>query len=257
MKYLLVYYGGGMPETPAAQARVLKQWEKWFAKLGPAMVDGGNPFSGAVNKIRADGSVAQGRDRQARDAVTASSRPPRSTRRRRWRRAVRSSRAAARSRSTKPSTRCNALPSFFVERDGERAVIVGDDARHLARSLRARVGEEIEVIDPEGFMLTLRLDRVSPERVEGTVVAERAHSPEPLGANRDRDRPPACACARAGPFAMHRGGRLRLSHRPGRPQRGARFQARALAHHLPRGGDARRPAGASRRSLGRHRSKTF
>ena len=60
MKYLLVYYGGGMPETPAAQARVLKQWEKWFAKLGPAMVDGGNPFSGAVNKVRADGSVAKG-----------------------------------------------------------------------------------------------------------------------------------------------------------------------------------------------------
>jgi 16S rRNA (uracil1498-N3)-methyltransferase len=72
------------------------------------------------------------------------------------------------------------LPSFLVERDGGRAVILGDDARHLARSLRARVGEEIEVVDPKGFMLTLRLDRVSPDRVEGTVVAERAHSPEPL-----------------------------------------------------------------------------
>jgi hypothetical protein len=60
VKYLLVYYGGGMPETPAAQARVLKQWEKWFTKLGPSMVDGGNPFSGAVNKIRADGSTARG-----------------------------------------------------------------------------------------------------------------------------------------------------------------------------------------------------
>jgi 16S rRNA (uracil1498-N3)-methyltransferase len=71
------------------------------------------------------------------------------------------------------------LPSFFVERDGERAVILGDDARHLARSLRARVGEEIEVVDPAGLMLTLRLDRVSDERVEGTVVAERPHHPEP------------------------------------------------------------------------------
>jgi hypothetical protein len=60
VRYLLVYYGGGMPETQAAQARVLKQWEKWFAKLGPSMVDGGNPMSGAVNKIRADGSVAKG-----------------------------------------------------------------------------------------------------------------------------------------------------------------------------------------------------
>jgi 16S rRNA (uracil1498-N3)-methyltransferase len=71
------------------------------------------------------------------------------------------------------------LPSFFAERDGQRAVIVGDDARHLARSLRARVGEEIEVVDPAGLMLTVRLDRVSPERVEGTVVAEREHNPEP------------------------------------------------------------------------------
>jgi len=71
------------------------------------------------------------------------------------------------------------LPSFFVERHGARAVIAGDDARHLARSLRARVGEEIEVVDPAGLMLTLRLDRVSPDRVEGTIVAEREHNPEP------------------------------------------------------------------------------
>jgi 16S rRNA (uracil1498-N3)-methyltransferase len=71
------------------------------------------------------------------------------------------------------------LPSFFVERAGGRAVIVGDDARHLARSLRARVGEEIEVVDPAGMMLTLRLDHVAPDRVEGVVVAERAHNPEP------------------------------------------------------------------------------
>jgi len=59
-------------------------------------------------------------------------------------------------------------------------VIGGADARHLARSLRARPGEEIEVIDPEGFMLTVRLDSVSPSRVEGVVVAERPHQPEPV-----------------------------------------------------------------------------
>jgi hypothetical protein len=60
VKYVLVYYGGGMAESPAAQARVLRQWESWYAKLGPAVVDGGNPMSGAVNKIRSDGSVAKG-----------------------------------------------------------------------------------------------------------------------------------------------------------------------------------------------------
>ena len=60
MRYLLVYYGGGMPETPAQQARVMKQWTTWFSKLGPAIVDPGNPFSGKVNKIDADGVVAKG-----------------------------------------------------------------------------------------------------------------------------------------------------------------------------------------------------
>ena len=71
------------------------------------------------------------------------------------------------------------MPAFFARREGGRAVIEGGDARHLARSLRARVGEEIEVIDPAGFMLTVRLDAVSPQRVEGSVVAERQHHPEP------------------------------------------------------------------------------
>jgi 16S rRNA (uracil1498-N3)-methyltransferase len=71
------------------------------------------------------------------------------------------------------------LPAFFARREGDRAVIEGGDARHLARSLRARVGEEIEVIDPAGFMLTVRLEAVSPDRVEGLVVAERPHQAEP------------------------------------------------------------------------------
>jgi 16S rRNA (uracil1498-N3)-methyltransferase len=41
------------------------------------------------------------------------------------------------------------------------------------------VGEEIEVVDPAGLMLTVRLDIVSADRVEGTVVGEREHNPEP------------------------------------------------------------------------------
>ena len=60
MRYLLVYYGGSMPRTPAEQARVMKQWTTWYTKLGSAVVDPGNPFSGNVNKIDADGSVAKG-----------------------------------------------------------------------------------------------------------------------------------------------------------------------------------------------------
>ena len=61
MKYLLVYYGGGgMAGTPAQQARVMKRWTTWFTKLGPAVVDAGNPCSGAANKIAADGTIKKG-----------------------------------------------------------------------------------------------------------------------------------------------------------------------------------------------------
>ena len=71
------------------------------------------------------------------------------------------------------------MPSFFAQREGGRAVITGGDARHLARSLRARVGEEIQVVDPAGSLLTVRLDRISDERIEGVIVAEQEHKPEP------------------------------------------------------------------------------
>lgn len=59
MRYVLVYYGGSLPDTPAQQARVMKQWTSWYAKLGSAVVDPGNPF-GPVNRVDADGKVARG-----------------------------------------------------------------------------------------------------------------------------------------------------------------------------------------------------
>ena len=58
-------------------------------------------------------------------------------------------------------------------------IIEGADARHLARSLRARPGEKIEVVDPDGWMLTVRLESISDSRIEGTVASEREHAPEP------------------------------------------------------------------------------
>jgi hypothetical protein len=54
--FLLTYYGGGMPETPEAQAKVMDEWGVWFQKLGPSLVDGGNPTS-ASRAISPDGSV--------------------------------------------------------------------------------------------------------------------------------------------------------------------------------------------------------
>ena len=54
--YVLVYHGGAMAETEAAQAEVMKAWTDWFTKLGPAVVDGGNPAS-RTKRIDGDGSV--------------------------------------------------------------------------------------------------------------------------------------------------------------------------------------------------------
>jgi 16S rRNA (uracil1498-N3)-methyltransferase len=71
------------------------------------------------------------------------------------------------------------LPYFFAIRDGDRVRIEGADARHLARSLRARAGERIAVVEPQGRLLTVQLDSVTSQVVQGHVVAEQPHDPEP------------------------------------------------------------------------------
>jgi 16S rRNA (uracil1498-N3)-methyltransferase len=71
------------------------------------------------------------------------------------------------------------VPYFFAQRDGDRVVITGTDAQHLARSLRARPGERIAVVEPAGRLLTVRLEAVGPGRVAGRVEAEVEHRPEP------------------------------------------------------------------------------
>jgi hypothetical protein len=57
--YLLVYRGGSMPATPEEQAQVMKVWTDWFADLGDALVDGGNPAS-QTKVVTNDGSVSDG-----------------------------------------------------------------------------------------------------------------------------------------------------------------------------------------------------
>jgi len=60
--FLLVYTGGGMPETEEEQAAVLKGWEAWFETLGDHLVDGGNPTGPVAKTIMSDGSVVDGPD---------------------------------------------------------------------------------------------------------------------------------------------------------------------------------------------------
>jgi hypothetical protein len=42
-KFLFVFYGGKMAETPAAQKKSMDAWMGWFGKLGKAVVDAGAP----------------------------------------------------------------------------------------------------------------------------------------------------------------------------------------------------------------------
>jgi 16S rRNA (uracil1498-N3)-methyltransferase len=74
------------------------------------------------------------------------------------------------------------VPRFFVPqaavRDG-RAAIEGDDAAHLARSLRAAPGERIVVVDAAGEEHGVRIEQVSAARVEGAVEWSRTATGEP------------------------------------------------------------------------------
>ena len=58
-KYVLAYHGGRRAETPAEQAKVMDAWVAWFAGLGDAVVDGGNP-TGAAKTVSSDGSITDG-----------------------------------------------------------------------------------------------------------------------------------------------------------------------------------------------------
>ncbi len=57
--YLLLYYGGSMPSSPAEQAEMLKAWQAWFGGLGKtAIKDEGNPFSGTMKSVGPDGAIS-------------------------------------------------------------------------------------------------------------------------------------------------------------------------------------------------------
>jgi hypothetical protein len=48
-KYLFAYRGGMMADTDEQRQAVMQAWGEWFGKLGPAIVDPGNPFAGSTS----------------------------------------------------------------------------------------------------------------------------------------------------------------------------------------------------------------
>ena len=60
--FLLVFTGGGMPESEEEQAKVMKAWEDWYVELGEDVVDPGNPTGPAAKTIVPGGNVNDGPD---------------------------------------------------------------------------------------------------------------------------------------------------------------------------------------------------
>jgi hypothetical protein len=58
--YVLVFTGGGMPESEEEQAAVMAAWGAWYTELGDAVVNPGNPFSPVAKSIASDGTVSDG-----------------------------------------------------------------------------------------------------------------------------------------------------------------------------------------------------
>lgn len=58
-KFLMAYHGGRAPETPEEGTEVMAAWEAWFASMGRAVVDRGNPVIRAKT-VGADGGVGEG-----------------------------------------------------------------------------------------------------------------------------------------------------------------------------------------------------
>jgi hypothetical protein len=58
-KFLYLYSGGQMAETPEAQEEAMKEWTAWFSSLGDSVADIGNPF-GAGTTVKNGGTSAGG-----------------------------------------------------------------------------------------------------------------------------------------------------------------------------------------------------
>ena len=73
------------------------------------------------------------------------------------------------------------MPRFFVNKeqiDGDEIRLIGDDARHIARSLRMAVGDTLTVSDGEGQDYLCRLERIRDEECVLTAIESRSSSAE-------------------------------------------------------------------------------
>ena len=58
-KFVYLYSGGQMAETPEEQEESMRVWGAWFGALGDSVVDIGNPFAGG-STVTAEGATTGG-----------------------------------------------------------------------------------------------------------------------------------------------------------------------------------------------------
>ncbi len=74
------------------------------------------------------------------------------------------------------------MPRFFTPSDNisdDVITIKGDDAHHIARSLRMAEGDEITVCDMHGYEHTCRLTRIRDEECECQILSSKKGETEP------------------------------------------------------------------------------
>jgi hypothetical protein len=59
-RFVYIYTGGQMAETPEEQEKVMQEWGAWFGTLGASVTEMGNPFSASAT-VSPDGVTDGGR----------------------------------------------------------------------------------------------------------------------------------------------------------------------------------------------------
>jgi len=62
---------------------------------------------------------------------------------------------------------------------GQRVILDGDEAKHIARSLRKKPGDEIYVVDGRGRRFEVKLNHVKPTQVVGSIRKTTENAGEP------------------------------------------------------------------------------
>ena len=57
--YIFAYHGGMAPESQADMDKTMAAWQSWFADMGGAVVNGGNPVGDSMT-VSADGITNDG-----------------------------------------------------------------------------------------------------------------------------------------------------------------------------------------------------